>query len=84
MIKAFKQKAIVNEQGKIESQTLNIPEGTEVEIIILVPNIEADTTEYLLSTEANKKELLEAQERVNKRENLIVFTANEWHEKYSI
>lgn len=43
-----------------------------------------DTTEYLLSTEANRKHLTQAIENVEKRENLIVFTPEEWNEKYCI
>jgi len=42
---------------------------------------EQDTTEYLLSTEANRKHLTEAIEYVEKRENLIVFTPEEWNER---
>jgi len=83
-MKAVKTKATVNKQGTIELQVLDIPEGTEVEIIVLVPDSKSDTTEYLLSTEVNKKELLEAIERVNNQENMVVMTAQEWHEKYRI
>ena len=83
-MKAVKTKAIVNKQGTIELSDMDIPEGTEVEIIVLVPNSEIDTTEYLLSTEANKTELLEAIERVKNQENMVVITPQEWHEKYSV
>ncbi|ACB51055.1 hypothetical protein cce_1705 [Crocosphaera subtropica ATCC 51142] len=84
MIKAIKQKGIVNKDGKIEVQSPELQEGTEVEVIILVTSSETDTTEYLLSTEANKRELLEAIERVEKQEELITIKPEEWHEKYSI
>ncbi|MGK7940215.1 MAG: hypothetical protein AB4062_08725 [Crocosphaera sp.] len=84
MIKAIKQKAIVNKQGKIEIHSPELQERSEVEIIILVSSPETDTTEYLLSTKANEKELLEAIERVEKREEMITITPEEWHEKYSI
>lgn len=84
MIKAIKQKGIVNKDGKIELQSPELQEGTEVEVIILVTSSEADTTEYLLSTEANKRDLLEAIERVEKKEGLINITSEEWNEKYSI
>jgi antitoxin YefM len=67
MIKAVKQKGIVGKKGKIEIQTPELSEGTEVEIIILVPSFETDTTTYLLSTEANRRELSEAMERVEKK-----------------
>ncbi|MGK7880337.1 MAG: hypothetical protein AB4060_09585 [Crocosphaera sp.] len=84
MIKAIKQKVIVNQEGKIEVYSSELQEGTKVEIIILVNSPETDTTEYLLSTKANEKELLEARERVEKREGLITITAEEWDGKYSI
>lgn len=84
MIKAIKQKGIVNKDGKIEVQSPELQEGTEVEVIILVTFSEADTTEYLLSTEANKRDLLEAMERVEKKEGLINIPSEEWNEKYSI
>ncbi len=40
-----------------------------------------DTTEYLLSTAANRNHLIQAIENVEKRENLIVFTPEEWNER---
>ncbi|WP_017293675.1 hypothetical protein [Geminocystis herdmanii] len=83
MIRAVKQKGIVGKQGKIELSSTGIDEGTEVEIIILAPSSEVDTTKYLFSTEANKQELLEAIERVEKEDNVIPITPDEWHEKYS-
>ena len=84
MIKAVKQKGIVGKKGKIEITTSELEEGTEVEIIILADTEEMDTTDYLLSTESNRKQLLEAIERVEKRENLVVISPEEWHKKYSI
>ncbi len=88
MIKAVRQKGIVGKQGKIEFQTPELSEGTEVEIIVLVPDSvldsEGDTTEYLLSTTANRRELLEAIERVDDRDNLVTISSEEWHEKYCL
>ena len=85
MIKAVKQKVIVGEKGTIEIHSPELEKGSEVEIIILIPSNdnEQDTTEYLLSTEANRRELLEAVERVEKREDLVEIDSQTWHEKYS-
>jgi antitoxin YefM len=84
-MRAFKQKGIVGQGGKIEIQSPELEEGTEVEVIILMASFdEMDTTDYLLSTEANRRELFEAIERVEKQENLIKFTAEEWHKKYRL
>ena len=84
-MKAVKKKTVVGKKGTIELQSTELQEGTEVEIIILIPSVETelDPTEYLLSTEANRRELLEAVERVEKQENLINISSEEWHEKYS-
>ncbi|MBD2394574.1 hypothetical protein H6G11_09955 [Cyanobacterium aponinum FACHB-4101] len=83
MIRAIKQKAIVTWQGKIEIDSGGIEEGTEVEVIVLIPVEEMDETKYLLSTQTNSQELLDAIARVENRENLVTITPNEWHEKYS-
>ncbi len=83
MIRAIKQKGIVGREGKIELSA-ELEEGTDVDIIILVSDSEPDTTEYLLSTEANQRELSEAIDRIEKKENLVTITVKEWREKYSI
>ncbi len=84
MIRAIKEKGIVGREGKIEVHSTELEEGTSVDIIILVSEPEPDITEYLLSTEANQRELSEAIERIENKENLITITAKEWYEKYSI
>ncbi|MBP0013565.1 MAG: hypothetical protein J7545_22280 [Roseofilum sp. SBFL] len=84
MIKAIKHNTAVGKSGKIEVYAPELPEGQNIEVIILVDSVTEDTTEYLFSTEANKKQLLEAMERVEKEEGLVVITEQEWHEKYSI
>lgn len=83
MIQAVKQIVMVGKEGKIEINAPELPEGTEVEIIILVKSSESDTTEYLLSSEANRQKIFEAISRVKNRENLQVITPDTWHEKYS-
>lgn len=84
MLTGIKQQAIVGKDGKIEIQTSDIPEGTAVEIIVLVEQVEQDTTEYLLSTEANRLQLLEAIARTEIVDDLVVIAPEEWHEKYRI
>ena len=84
VIRAIKQKGIVGREGKIEIHSTELEEGTDVDIIILVSDTELDTTEYLLSTEANQRQLSEAIERIENKENLVTITAKEWREKYSI
>lgn len=60
MIAGTRQKTIVGEGGKVEVLSPELPDGTLVDVIILVEPAEQDTTEYLLSTEANRRHLLQA------------------------
>ncbi|MBM3135356.1 MAG: hypothetical protein FJZ89_08795, partial [Chloroflexi bacterium] len=60
MIAGIRQKTIVGEGGKVEVLSPELPCGTLVDVIILVEPAEQDTTEYLLSTEANRRHLLQA------------------------
>jgi len=60
MIAGIRQKTIVGEGGKVEVLSPELPDGTLVDVIILVEPAEQDTTEYLLSTEANRRHLLQA------------------------
>jgi antitoxin YefM len=69
MLTGIKQHGIVGKDGKIEIQTSDIPEGTTVEIIVLVEQAEQDTTDYLLSAEANPHQLLAAIERAETSDN---------------
>ena len=57
MITGIREKTIVKEGGKVEISSTDLPIGIEVEVIILVEEEEQDTTEYLLSTEANREHL---------------------------
>lgn len=80
MLSGIKQKAIVGKNGKIELSTTELPEGTVVEVIVLVEQAnEEDETTYLLKSEANKKHLIAALENVNKG-NLIYVDLDEYDE----
>jgi antitoxin YefM len=79
MINGIKQHGVVGKNGKIEIES-ELPEGTAVEIIVLVESAASamsDETDYLLSTEANRQQLLEAIESANAPENLVVITPEE-------
>jgi antitoxin YefM len=83
MLTGIKQKSTVGKNGKIELPTTELPEGTVVEVIVLVDQgIEEDETTYLLQSTANKKHLLQAIENVEKG-NLIYVDLDEY-EKSSI
>ncbi|GAB4177532.1 MAG: hypothetical protein Fur006_09280 [Coleofasciculaceae cyanobacterium] len=94
MLSGIKQQAIVGKDGKIEIQTSELAEGTIVEVIVLVEHdrVETDasqstpqdTTEYLLSTAANRHRLMSAIQNIETKTNLVSFTPEEWDEEYNI
>ncbi|MCC5610614.1 hypothetical protein LC612_28650 [Nostoc sp. CHAB 5834] len=82
MLSGIKQKSIVGKDGKIELSTTELPEGTVVEVIVLVETpTEEDETTYLLKSETNKKHLLKALENVEKG-NLIYVDLDEYEKNY--
>lgn len=94
MLSGIKQRGIVGKDGKIEIQTSELAEGTVVEVIVLVDpisdgqpdNLEPpqDTTDYLLSNEANRRHLLSSLQQLEQQENLTSFTSEEWNEAHNI
>lgn len=60
MISGIRQKVIVSDDGKLEISSPELRKGALVEVIVLVEPEAQDTTEYLLSTEANRDHLLRA------------------------
>ncbi|MFN6468670.1 MAG: hypothetical protein RMY36_003220 [Nostoc sp. SerVER01] len=78
MLNGIKQKAIVGKNGKIELSTTELPEGTVVEVIVLVePSTEEDETTYLFKSETNKNHLLKGLENVEAG-NLIYVDLDEY------
>lgn len=71
MLTGIREKTVVKENGMVEISAPDLPIGTEVEVIILVEEEEMDTTEYLLSTEANRKYLEQAMLDAKDPEKLI-------------
>jgi antitoxin YefM len=70
---AIKYRAVVK-NGMIEMPIINLPEGTIVEAIFLIEpktQVETDETAYLLSTEANRRNLLEGLEELKQSEKYI-------------
>jgi antitoxin YefM len=72
---AIKYKAIIK-NGRLDMPIIDLPEGTIVEAILLVEqkiesSLEIDETAYLLSTEANRRNLLEGLEELKQPQNYI-------------
>lgn len=70
MVTGIRERTIIRQGGKIELSEIDLPEGTEVEVIVLVDD-EIDTTEYLLSSKANREYLEEALEELKHPEKFI-------------
>jgi antitoxin YefM len=88
MLNGIKQKVIVGKGGRVELPATELPEGTIVEVIVLVEQVKPikqrvceDETTYLLSSEANKNRLLKAVENVE--EGNIIYVDVDEHEKNS-
>ena len=57
--------------GKLDLPFLDLPEGTVVEAILLVDQSELDETSYLLSSDANRRNLIAGLEELQKPQNYI-------------
>ncbi len=57
--------------GKLDLPFLDLPEGTVVEAILLVDQSELDETAYLLSSDANRRNLIAGLEELQKPQNYI-------------
>lgn len=76
------QRLRVGSGGTIMIQSPELPEGSMVDVLVVIAPGEQDTTDYLLSTDANRQHLLDALENIENREDLVVISPEEWHEKY--
>jgi antitoxin YefM len=75
MIAGIRQKAIVGAFGKVEITAPDLPVGTLVDVIVLVEPGEQDTTDYLLSSEANRSHLMQALRELDDRSSYKYMTA---------
>ncbi len=77
MIGSIRQRTIVREGGRVEVRSPDLPIGAKVEVIVLVEPEEPDTTEYLLSTEANRQHLMQALKDAEDPANYTVVAADD-------
>jgi len=71
MITGIRQKTVVREGGKIEISSPELPAGAIADVIVFIEFPEQETTEYLLSTEANRRHLFQALKDLEHPENYI-------------
>ncbi len=72
---AIKYRATIK-NGRLDMPIIDLPEGTIVEAILLVEqqiesNVKIDETAYLLSTEANRRNLLAGLEELKQPQNYV-------------
>jgi antitoxin YefM len=79
MLTGSKHAAVVGKNGKIEIHDTQLPEGAQVEVIVLLENTNAEERAI-----AYPPELLEAVDRVERRQGLVTFTAEEWNVKDNV
>ena len=86
VLTSIKEHTHVGPGGLISIRSPEFQEGTAVEVIVILEsgNAKQDTTDYLLSTEANRRHLRDAIEQVETRDDVVVMTPEEWHEKYCL
>ena len=77
MITGIREKTIVKEGGMVEVFAPSFAVGTEVEVLVLIEE-EQDTTEYLLSTEANREHLEKALEDSKYLDRLVYIDMEEF------
>ncbi len=67
MLTGIREKTVVQKGGKIEIVSSDLPDGARVEVIVFIDFEEQDTTDYLLSKEANRAHLYQALEDLKDR-----------------
>lgn len=76
MITGIREKTVVNKNGMIEISAPDLPIGAQVEVIVFIEDDETDATEYLLSTQANRKYLDEALDELKHPEKFVSVDVN--------
>ncbi|MGI8786623.1 MAG: hypothetical protein ACR2HG_02525 [Pyrinomonadaceae bacterium] len=82
MLTGIREKAIVKENGIVQISAPDLEVGTEVEVLVLVEEKEMDATDYLLSTEANRKNLEQALEELKHPENFVRIDLDELEKQW--
>ena len=83
MIDAIREHLTVEKDGLITIQAPELTEGAEVEVIIMFENAgkEIDTTDHLLSTQANRECLLDSIKTIRENPEKLIPLDIEAYEK---
>ncbi|MEO6052110.1 MAG: hypothetical protein ABIP78_12375 [Pyrinomonadaceae bacterium] len=83
MIGTIRERTIVKNGGRIEISSSELIDGSEVEVWVLLTDgvEEMEATDYLLSTEANRKRMEEALEELKQPENFIPLDMAEYEKR---
>lgn len=81
---SISQRTRVGSGGTVTIQAPELPEGITVNVVVFIESDEQDTTDYLLSTTANRQCLLDAIDHIKHRQDLVVITPEEWDAKYCL
>ena len=83
MIGTIRERAIVKNGGRIEISSPELIDGSVVEVWVLVSDDveEMDATDYLLSTDANRKRMEEALEELKRPEEFIPLDMAEYEKR---
>jgi antitoxin YefM len=78
------EKGVVR-NGRIDLPLIDLPDGTAVEVFVRseVEVGEEDATDYLLSTEANRKQMYDTLEELEHPENFVPFNTEEYEKRLS-
>jgi antitoxin YefM len=77
MLNTVRQTTVVKKGGRVEILSPELPEGSIVEVFVILGPAEQDATEYLLFTEANRKVMYDALEELEKRDNYVYVNLDE-------
>ncbi len=83
MINAIRERLTVTTPGQLTISSPELEQGADVEVLILLENgqEEMDATDYLLSTEANRRRMYEALEELKHPENFIPLDIDEYEKR---
>ena len=82
MINTIRERVTVKKGGKLEISSPELVDGREVEVLILLETDDTmDETEYLLSTDENRKRMYESLEELKHPEKFLPLNIEEYEKR---